>query len=176
MVKNSKTKIEQDKQKILQELIKNGRQSTNNISNKMGFSRQKTWKYIKELEKEGKIWGYTAVTEQSKDNKKLYFALIKQKIPYLSNIDLIIKNIKNGNSEKLNIKLIGLYYTNGPYDCICIFEAKNVKDAKKYLGYIMNEYKELIVNVDLVENVFPMVHFTKVNPNLDELHDFSIKI
>jgi len=175
MVKNSNVKMEEDKQKIIQELIKNSRESPNNIAKKLGFSRQKAWKYVKELEKEGKIWGYTAVTDRS-DNNILFFALIKQRIPYLDNASQIIGNIKNNNSDKLGINLIGLYYTNGGYDGVCIFEASDLKEAKKYLGYMMKEYSEQLISIDLLESVFPMIHFTKPNPKLEKLKEFSINL
>jgi len=176
MAKSSMIKIEADKDKILQEIINNSRESFHNIAKKLDFSRQKVWKYLKELEKEGKIWGYTTVADPSAKNKMLFFALIKQKIPYLENVDQIIKNIREDNSLKVGVNLIGLYYANGPYDCICIFEAETIKDAKKYLGYLMNEYKKLIVNIDLVESVFPMVHYGKINPKIEDLKEFSIKV
>lgn len=174
MAKSSDKKIKDDKSKIIQQLKIDARQSPNNIAKKLGFSRQKVWRYIKELEKE-KIWGYTAVIDELEDDTHEYFALIKQRIPYLENIDQIITNLKAENSSKLDIQLVGLFYTNGPYDAICKFKAKDIKEAKKYLGYIAKEYGDLVVNIDLCESVFPMVQFGKLNPKLDELKEFSIE-
>lgn len=174
MSKSSDKKIEEDKEKIIQELLQDSRQSPFEIANKLGFSRQKAWKLIKELEKEKKIWGYTAVVDEHEKGSHIYYALIKQKVPYLENVGQIIKNIEKGNSSKLGVKLIGLYYTNGPYDCLCKFSAINIKEAKKYLGYIYREYQDLVVQVELLESVFPMVKCGKVNPNLDDLKSYSI--
>jgi len=105
----------------------------------------------------------------------IYYALIKQRIPYLENINQIIRNINSDNSSKIGIKLCELHYTNGPYDCLCKFGAKDIKEAKKYLGYISKEYNDVLVRIDLLESVFPMVKCCKINPKIEELRNFSIK-
>jgi DNA-binding Lrp family transcriptional regulator len=175
MVKNSYKKIQDDKNRVLDLLTENSRLSAHEMSKRLGFSRQKVWKLIKDLEKENKIWGYTSVIGDQDDDYKIFFALIKQSVPYIENAEKIVKNVKNDNSKKLDIKLLGLYYTNGQYDGICMFAAKSLKDAKKYLGYMMTEYKDYITAIDLTENVFPMVHYGKPNPKLEKLKDFSLE-
>lgn len=175
MAKNSAEKIKQDKNKLIKELTKNARQSTNELSDKLDFSRQKIWRMIKEIEENGDIWGYSAVVENYGENQNIYFALIKQNIPYLSNIDEVIKNVKADNSEKIGIKLIGLFYTNGPYDGICMFAAKDIRDAKKYLGYITKQYKDYIIQIELIESVFPLIKCGIINPNIDELKKYAIE-
>jgi DNA-binding Lrp family transcriptional regulator len=175
MPKSSRNKVNEDKGRLIKLLEENPKLSANEISDKLGFSRQKAWRLVKDLEKSGKIWGYTAVFDSSVDNYNIYFALIKQNLPYLDCSERIIKNIRSKNSEKLGIKLIGLYYTTGSYDGICIFAAKNIIEAKKYLGYMMKEYSEYLTKVDLVENIFPIIHSSKINPKLNKLRDFSIE-
>ncbi len=109
MAKNSMENIREDKNKLIKELTKDARQSTNELSEKLGFSRQKIWRMIKDIEESGDIWGYSAVVKDYGEANKIYFALIKQNIPYLSNINEIINNVKTDNSGKNGIKLIGLY-------------------------------------------------------------------
>ena len=48
MARSSIEKIEADKDRVLQEIISNSRESFNNIAKNLGFSRQKVWKYLKE--------------------------------------------------------------------------------------------------------------------------------
>ena len=69
MAKNSVKQIEQDEKKILEELSKNANKSINDIAEKCGFSRQKVWRVINNLEKNHAIWGYTAVVDEKKINK-----------------------------------------------------------------------------------------------------------
>ena len=174
MAKSSIKKIEEDKKKIIYELEKDSRQSSHEIAEKLGFSRQKVWNIIKSLENEKIIWGYSTVINENFNNNETYFALLKQDIPYLKSANLIIENLKSGNTSKLNIKLIDVYYTNGPYDAIIIFCAQSIKDAKKYLGYLMKEYGEVIESIDLVQSVFPLWRFGKINPNINEFKDYSV--
>ena len=175
MPKSSFNKVNEDKSKLLQLLEKNPKLSANEISENLGFSRQKAWRLVKDLEKSGMIWGYTTVIDESVRDYQIFFALIKQNIPYLECTDRIIKNVRADNSAKIGVKLIGLYYTTGPYDGVCIFAAKNITDAKKYLGYMMKQYEEYVTSIDLVQSIFPMVHLGKINPNLEKLKEFSIE-
>ena len=82
MVKNSREVIDNDKKKILEELIRDGRQSPNKIAEKYGFSRQKAWKYIKELEQEGEtfanISASTVSQELAKTTKKDVYRAIDE--------------------------------------------------------------------------------------------------
>jgi len=70
MAKSSVKQIEQDERRILGELAKNANKSVNDIAETCGFSRQKVWRVINNLEKNHTIWGYIAVVNQEKLNKK----------------------------------------------------------------------------------------------------------
>jgi DNA-binding Lrp family transcriptional regulator len=51
MPKQSKKQLQDDEQKIIQELLRDSSQNINAIADKLGFSRQKVWRVIKNLEK-----------------------------------------------------------------------------------------------------------------------------
>ena len=70
--------IEEDAKKILLELSNNSNKSINEIAKKCGFSRQKVWRIIKNLEKNHTIWGYTTVTDKEKQELVNYTLLIKR--------------------------------------------------------------------------------------------------
>ena len=55
-----------DEKSVLEELKKNAHDSINEIANRCGFSRQKVWRIIKNLEEERTIWGYTAIVNNQK--------------------------------------------------------------------------------------------------------------
>ena len=78
MPKSSNKQIEKDEQKILKELRKNANKSVNEIAQYLGFSRQKVWRVIKNLEKNKTIWGYTTIVDEEKHGKKSYVILIKR--------------------------------------------------------------------------------------------------
>ena len=63
MPKNSREQIDADEKKVIKELQKNSKESSDKIAKKCGFSRQKVWRIIKKLEKNKTIWGYFAVVD-----------------------------------------------------------------------------------------------------------------
>ena len=80
MSKSSSKQIEDDQRKVIQKLLENGRQSALEIANKVGFSRQKVWKIIKNLEEKNIIWGYTGVIDENHFNENIYFGLIIKRV------------------------------------------------------------------------------------------------
>jgi DNA-binding Lrp family transcriptional regulator len=66
MSKSSKDQIEQDEKKILSELVKNSKENIDTIAKHCGFSRQKAWRLIKQLEEKKLIWEYTAICDDQK--------------------------------------------------------------------------------------------------------------
>jgi len=157
MSKSSNEKIEEDKNKVIQQLMMDARQSPHEIAKKLGFSRQKAWKLIKELEKENTIWGYNVIVGEKEGERTTYFALTEKSV------------------SKVDVRIKGTYYLNGTYDWITAFTAKNIIDAKIFCAYMQKEYGEYIERVDLLESVFPLIKCGKVNPELEQLRKFIIE-
>lgn len=78
MPKSDKISIEADERKIIDQLLKDSRQSPHEIAKRLGFSRQKVWRIIKRLEKDNIIWGYTTVIDENSIGYNSYFALCKK--------------------------------------------------------------------------------------------------
>jgi DNA-binding Lrp family transcriptional regulator len=172
MPKSNNKKIENDKKRTIQQLLKNSRQSPHEIAKKLGFSRQKAWKIIKELEKQNIIWGYTAVINES--DRNIFFALSKLKAPIYDRIDDIIENVQEDTESILNIGMLGSYYINGAYDWIVIFSAQNILDAKKFCTHIQKQYIDHIERIELMETIFPLMKFGKLNPDVKKLKEFAL--
>lgn len=173
MVKKSKEDIKQDEQLILKELLINARKSAHEIAKKHGFSRQKVWRIIKDLETDNTIWGYSAVVNESAMNKNVFFALSKAKANFSSKINDIVEKFKNKKIYCKDIDIIGSFYINGSYDWITVFSAKNVRDAKRYINYINQEYADYVETVELLESVFPLIKCGKINPEIHKLKEFA---
>ena len=174
MAKSSNKQIEDDKTQILKELIENPRQSSHKIGEKLGFSRQKVWKIIKELEKDKFIWGYTTIVDERKNNRNIYFALVKVKAPFFGAIDKLIIRVKEKRIGKIGINLIGAYYLNGIYDGILIFNAKDTADAKIFSSFLHQEYGEFVERIDIIESVFPLFKSGIINPEIEKMKKFTI--
>jgi DNA-binding Lrp family transcriptional regulator len=174
MPKNGKISIEADERKIIDQLLKDSRQSPHEIAKRLGFSRQKVWRIINKLEKDNVIWGYSAVIDENSIGRNTYFALARTKAPFHDILDFGIKRIKGNNIKKIDINLIGLFYLNGTYDWLIVFSAKSVADAKRNCGYIQEYYGKYIDRIELLENVFTMVRFGKINPNVEKFKEFAV--
>ncbi len=72
MAKSSREQLDKDERKILAELQKNSNESIDTIAKHCGFSRQKVWRTIKQLEKNRMIWGYTAIIDDRYDRAKTF--------------------------------------------------------------------------------------------------------
>ena len=107
MAKNSMKQIEEDENKILQELANNSNKSINEIAKKCGFSRQKVWRMIKNLEKNHTIWGYTTIIDREKQGLKSYTVLIKRtNLPMEEEmVDKIIEREMRNNTITGRIKI-----------------------------------------------------------------------
>jgi DNA-binding Lrp family transcriptional regulator len=174
MLNNNKLSIAEDDRKVLDLLIKDSRQSPNEIAEKIGFSRQKVWRIINRLEKNKIIWGYTTVINHNIIGYNFYFALCKAKVPTFDIVDKLIKTIKENKAEKLNVRFLGQFYLNGTYDWIIIFLANDIGDAKKFCGYIQKEYGNCIDRIDLLESVFTLIRYGKINPDIEKLKEFAV--
>ena len=176
MAKSSFKQIEEDKQKIIQQLVKDPRQSPHEIAEHCGFSRQKVWRIMNKLDEENRVWGYTAVVDDDNVGKNMYFALIKTKTPFLTLFEEIIYRLNDQTeSKKLDINILGVYYLNGAYDWIMMFSAPTLRNAKLICGVIQKTVDMHIGTIDLMETVFPLIKFGKINPNIEQLKEFAIE-
>ena len=174
MTKSSAKKIEKDEKKIIEELSKNANKSINDIAKSCGFSRQKVWRVIKNLEKNHTIWGYTAVIDNEKLNKKNYMMLIKRTNKPLSNKlieDIINRNVPK-EIKKYGINMTCSFYTHGIYDWIICFNAPGTKEAKLFVEYYNKLYGEFLSEINLVDVMFSVGRCGVINPEIKKFKDF----
>ena len=174
MAKNSLKQIEKDEKKILEELSKSADKSINEIAKSCGFSRQKVWRIIKNLEKNHTIWGYVAVIDNEKLNKKRFVMLIKRSnkpIPEDFIDDIVTremaKRVKNMGIEFVNSVLI-----NGAYDWLISFTADDIHQAKNLVELYYQKYDGLISEIHLNEFIFPVLYHGIQNPEINKLEEF----
>ncbi len=171
MAKNSKKQIRKDEKKIIEELLSNANKSINEIAKNCGFSRQKVWRIIKNLEENNTIWGYTAVIDEEKIQKKSYIILIKRTNQPLDKS--MIKKITNREldkkADKIGIKIVSSIYTNGLYDYVICIEAADIKEAKKFCEALTKSFKGFIQELHLLDKMFSVQKCGIENPNVEGL-------
>ena len=174
MAKNSQEQIDRDEHKILQELKSNANMSINEIAKKCGFSRQKVWRVIKNLEKDHTIWGYTAIIDEEKKGLTNYIVLIKKSTHPIDKklADLIISRKLEELIPNSEIIIEHSYYTHGNYDWIICFQTNNLKNAKLFCESLNKTYHEYIRDLDLIQIIFPVVIQGILNPEAKKLKQF----
>ncbi len=171
MAKNSKKQIKKDEKKIIRELLKNSNKSINEIAKTCKFSRQKVWRIIKNLEKNDTIWGYTAVINEEKLEKKSYILLIKRTNQPITKkmLDSITKRKMEQKADAIGVKIVSSIYTNGVFDWIICFECEGIKDAKRFSESLSKEFEGFIKELHLLDKMFSVQKCGVENPDLEGL-------
>ena len=174
MAKSSVKQIEQDEKKIIYELSKNANKSINDIAKSLGFSRQKVWRVINNLERNHTIWGYVAVLDNEKLNKKRFMMLIKRtNQPITKKLIDDITTRKIADEVRVNgIDITCSFYTHGNYDWIICFDAPDIKEAKGFMEYYNKLYEGFLSDIHLIEIMFSAVRSGVRNPEIKKLNDF----
>ncbi|MCJ7570436.1 MAG: Lrp/AsnC family transcriptional regulator [Candidatus Thermoplasmatota archaeon] len=174
MPKNSVKQIEQDEKRILDELTKNANKSINDIAESCGFSRQKVWRVIKNMEKNHTIWGYTAVVDEEKQDKKGYILLMKRtNKPFPQElINKIINRDLAKKGKKIGIEMTNSFYTHGVYDWVICFNANDIREAKSFVEEFNKLYEGFVSEIQLLEKMFCAVSCGVTNPEIKKLKDF----
>jgi len=174
MPKRSKKQIDIDEKKILNELRINGKKSINDIAESLGFSRQKVWRVIKNLEKNKTIWGYTTIIDFEKQGLKSYTLLIKRTMNPLDNKigDLLTSGELSEIGPKMGVNIIDSKYVHGEYDWIISFTAEDIKQAKKMQETLNTLYHKYIDRVTLLEDLFVTRDHSILNPDFKEIKKF----
>jgi DNA-binding Lrp family transcriptional regulator len=175
MPKNSIIQIYKDEKKIIEELSKNAHSSINEVANKLGFSRQKVWRIIKNLEQDKIIWGYTAVIDDNKFGKKRFCILLKRAPVKMTDDKLNI--IINGDIRKIAMKngvnLESIYFFNGVYDGQICVTAENINQVKNFIIDMQNKIgSEYFKETNILEVLVPIQVRGFNNPNLMQLKKF----
>ncbi len=173
MAKIDDEQIDQDEEKVLSILEQNAKENISNIAKKCGFSRQKVWRIINDLEKDNRIWGYTAITDETAFGFQHFILLLKR-----SNEPVQESHRKEIAFEKVDkylqglVKVDDIYYTNGMYDLVITFYARNLMDAKKFAQSVFTNNLKMFKDHILLGTLFPIRKKSLKNPKIKNLVNF----
>jgi DNA-binding Lrp family transcriptional regulator len=173
MVKTAKAQLDQDEQMILNELMKNSKQNIDKIAKNSGFSRQKVWRLVKQLEERHMVWGYSAVIDAEKQHLQKFILFIKR-TEFHHDVrarDEIIRDLLAPIKKELGITIVTSYRIHGEYDWIMIFTAKDILQAKKFAEAIMQKYTEK-QTIHISQVLFTTRENYIVNPDLEKMKEF----
>jgi len=174
MPKSSRKQINLDEKKIIAELQKNSHANLDTLAKQCGCSRQKIWRYIRRLEEDRSIWGYSAVVDEEKQGLKHYMLLMKRTMAPLN--EKTIDNITSRRNEEkvsgLGITIESSAYVHGEYDWILTFTASDIKQAKKISEMLVQLNPGVIVQTVLLETLFFVKKHHILNPDAKKLKEF----
>ena len=174
MAKSSKDQIEQDEKKILSELMKNSKENIDTIAKHCGFSRQKAWRMIKQLETKGLIWGYSAIVDEEKMGMMHFILLIKRTMEKIDEkvIDIIISTKTEELAKEYGIAIESSAYLHGEYDWILTITAEDIKQVKKFSDQLIALYPTGTEKITILQTLmFVRKHYI-LNPERKKLKDF----
>jgi len=173
MAKSSREQQAEDERKILAELQKNSNENIDTIAKHCGFSRQKTWRIIKQLEKSHMIWGYTAIVDEEKKDVSHFFVLIKRCMKPLDK--KIVDRIESMQLEDIalpqGVTIESSCFVHGNYDWIISFTAKGIKQAKNFCNILSGGFPGVIEKIELLETLYFVRKQHIFNPNRKKLRD-----
>ncbi len=173
MAKSSKEQLAKDDRKILSELQKNSNESIDTIAKHCGFSRQKVWRTIKQLEKNHMIWGYTAIIDDGKVGQKHFTLLMKRKQKGFEEevVETLLLRSFESSMSKMGIIIETSSYVHGEYDWITTFTASGLKQAKQFCNQINQSYPDVFERFVLIETLFDIRKQHILNPDVNKLRE-----
>jgi len=173
MVKTSKKQIKIDEKKVIDQLQKNCMENLDVFAQTCGFSRQKVWRIIKNLEKNRMVWGYTAIIDPESIQQKHYILLMKRNTQRINErtTNLLLSRQFEEVVSNLGITIQTSSYTHGEYDWIATFLAPNIIYAKKFSELVKTTYPEIFQKIDLLETLFDIKRQNIPNPNAKKIKE-----
>jgi DNA-binding Lrp family transcriptional regulator len=174
MSKSSREQIEKDERKILFELVENSHENIDTISKHCRFSRQKTWRYIKQLEAKKLIWGYTAIFNEQKIGLNHFMLMIKRTANKLEEktVNIIVSRKLEDIAVELGITIESSFYVHGEYDWVITFTAQGIKQAKKFSDSVVALHPGIIEKITILQTLMFIRKQYILNPDKKMLKEF----
>ncbi len=173
MAKKSAEQAHEDEMKILTELQNNANENLDKIAKHCGFSRQKVWRTIKQLEKRHMIWGYTAITDKQMIGQNQFILLVKRTNKPLDKkiIDKIDSIDLEDTAFPFGVHIETSCFVHGTYDWIISFSAKDLIQARKFCDLLVTEFPEAIQHYDLEQVLYCVRKHHVYNPSRKQLEE-----
>lgn len=173
MAKTSKKQLELDEIKVINQLQKNCMENLDLFAKNCGFSRQKVWRIIKNLEDGKIVWGYTGIVDIEPLKKKRYILLMKRNVQKINQkiVDVLLSREFEDVVAKLGITIETSSYTHGEYDWIATFLASDIIYAKKFSELVKTTYPDTFQRIDLLETLFDIKRQNIFNPNAKRIKE-----
>jgi DNA-binding Lrp family transcriptional regulator len=164
---NSEQSLE-DEEKVIEVLRTHAKDSIESIAKRCKFSSQKVWRIISKLEREKRIWGYSAVVDDEYFGLRHYYLLMsRSSVPIPKNLveEILCTRLDDLVPGSL-ITVENIEYVNGPCDGVFTFFAKDITDAKRFMEHFNQRFHKYIGNLYLLESVYTLRRWGLCNPSI----------
>jgi len=169
----SKDQIKIDEERVASELLKNPTQDLAELADKLGFSKQKVWRIVHEMEQNGAIFAHAAVLNPKKLGKRSFIILFERSVKgadsNLMEQMTIHPILEEMEREGIHAVVEESYYLNGVYDWVILITVDEHKDLIRFLGLWRTYYGEYFSRVIQSEVMFVATRNSKINPKIDEI-------
>jgi len=175
LTKTSKEAMMKDEIKVLNIMEQHAREHIDEIAKRCGFSRQKVWRIIKNLEKKKIIWGYGAITSAEEKNLKHFILLVKRTtVPFDDTMKKEMGDTKLDDYFPIPsfVRTESIYVTHGNYDWALTFYAPDIIAAKTLLNAFSVKFAQYIKEYLLLETLFPVRKNGFNNPEIRNLVEY----
>ena len=173
MAKSTKEQLEKDEIKVLTQLQLDANASIDVLAKRCGFSRQKTWRIVKQLEKNRWVWGYTAVADDEKQGRSHFMLLIKRSSTVLDKkiVDKIDSITLEDFAVPYNVSIESSSFVHGKYDWVITFTARDIRFAKKFCDSLLKGFPGAIHSMDLIQTIYCVRKQYIFNPSRKRLRE-----
>ncbi|VVB61895.1 Winged helix-turn-helix DNA-binding protein [uncultured archaeon] len=173
MSKSSIESMKRDEIKVLDALEQHAKDSISELGKRCGLSPQKIARIIKNLEKEKRIWGYSALVDAEEKNLRYFVLLLKRSTLHLD--DAMKKEVileKLDDSLPNGIKIDDILITHGMHDAVVTFYAPDILTAKKVVDGLFGRLGKYFGGYQLLETLFPVRKNGFKNPQIKNLVEY----
>ena len=173
MPKRTEAMIVEETQRVLTVLQENANEDISVIAKRCHMSKDKLVKTIRHLERNQKIWGYTAVVDEHCLPLKKFVLLFKRNAEKFDG-SLLSKNALEkfkAEYEPLGVRIDSSYFIYGEYDWLVIFNAQDLAAAKKFNVILFDHFPGLTEKASLMEVLLTHRAHYIVNPDQSKLRE-----
>jgi DNA-binding Lrp family transcriptional regulator len=173
MPKRNNATIAEETRNVLIALQENAKENITAIAKECHMSKEKLSRTIRHLEKNHKIWGYTAIVDEQDLPYKKFILLLKRTMEKFDDTkmdDMISKKFKQ-LYEPLGVRIESTYYIHGEYDWVVIFTAPDLLQAKKFSTILFDHYPGYAKKVNIMEILFTGRAHYVLNPDQSKLRE-----
>ena len=173
MPKRNQVMIAEETRTVLAALQEHAKENIMTIAKQCHMSKEKLLRTIRHLEKNHKIWGYTAIVDERDLTYKKFILLLKRTIQKFDDSkmdDMISKKFKQ-LYKPLGVCIESTYYVHGDYDWVVVFTAPDLLQAKKFSKILFDHYPGYAEKVNIMEILFTGRAHYVMNPDQSKLRE-----